>query len=140
MEYRKQISAMKDESKSNVARIAYQLFLKNGVENVTLNDVAKEAGIAATTLYRYFGDKQHLLLECGLLYWNESLQFNSPSCEPGYSELTGFDQFKALYSTFSRAFSDYSPHLRFLEDFDYYVKKTLLPADTMTSYEQTLQD
>lgn len=44
-----------------LARAALGLFLKGGVEPVTIDDVTRAAGVAKGTFYRYFDDKTQLV-------------------------------------------------------------------------------
>lgn len=45
-----------------VVRAAVGLFAERGYAAVTLADIAAEVGLARTSLYRYFPDKDHILL------------------------------------------------------------------------------
>ena len=45
-----------------VVRAAVGLFAERGYAAVTLADIAKAVGLARTSLYRYFPDKDHILL------------------------------------------------------------------------------
>jgi len=45
-----------------VVRAAVGLFAERGYDAVTLADIAAEVGLARTSLYRYFPDKDHILL------------------------------------------------------------------------------
>ena len=40
---------------------AEQLFVKKGIENTSMNDIAKESGYSKATLYVYFKDKEQLV-------------------------------------------------------------------------------
>ena len=39
---------------------AYELFLTQGIEKTTINDIVKKAGVAKGTFYLYFTDKYHI--------------------------------------------------------------------------------
>lgn len=47
--------------RKNIATVAEQLFLKKGIENTSMNDIAKEAGYSKATLYVYFKNKEELV-------------------------------------------------------------------------------
>lgn len=55
----------KKESKNihrkNISTVAEQLFMKKGIENTSMNDIAKEAGYSKATLYVYFKNKEELI-------------------------------------------------------------------------------
>ena len=46
---------------SEVARIALQLFLRDGFAETTLDDIARAAGIGRRTLFRYFDSKNDMV-------------------------------------------------------------------------------
>lgn len=55
----------KKESQSihrkNITTAAEQLFLKNGIEHTSMNDIAKASGYSKATLYVYFKNKEELV-------------------------------------------------------------------------------
>ena len=42
---------------------ARQVFLNDGFEGASVDDIAKTAGVSKATLYSYFPDKRHLFME-----------------------------------------------------------------------------
>ena len=47
--------------RKNISRAAEQLFMEKGIENTSMNDIAKEAGYSKATLYVYFKNKEELI-------------------------------------------------------------------------------
>ncbi|MBQ4524252.1 MAG: TetR/AcrR family transcriptional regulator [Lachnospiraceae bacterium] len=47
--------------RKNISKIAEQLFYEKGIENTSMNDIAKEAGYSKATLYVYFKNKEELI-------------------------------------------------------------------------------
>lgn len=43
---------------------AEKLIAESGFQGLSMHKLAKEAGVAAGTIYRYFSDKEHLLMKC----------------------------------------------------------------------------
>lgn len=69
----KQISPKIDNSppeanpvKVQLIEIASQAFSSYGIKNVTMDEIASQAGISKRTLYQLFADKEALLYECVL--------------------------------------------------------------------------
>lgn len=46
--------------RSAILDAARELFLRNGVDRVSMDSIAAEAGVSKRTVYDYFGDKQNL--------------------------------------------------------------------------------
>lgn len=47
--------------RKNISRVAEVLFMEKGIENTSMNDIAKEAGYSKATLYVYFKNKEELV-------------------------------------------------------------------------------
>lgn len=47
--------------RKNIATAAEQLFMKKGMDNTSMNDIAREAGYSKATLYVYFKNKEELV-------------------------------------------------------------------------------
>ena len=47
--------------RKNISMAAEQLFMKNGIENTSMNDIAKASGYSKATLYVYFKNKEQLV-------------------------------------------------------------------------------
>ncbi|MFW2588472.1 TetR/AcrR family transcriptional regulator [Sagittula sp. SSi028] len=67
---------------------AQDVFLRDGFEGASVDDIARSAGVSKATLYSYFPDKRLLFMECACLQCNElaqdalgSLDFSRPPRE-----------------------------------------------------------
>jgi len=52
-----------DSQRANILDAAERLFLKNGLENTSMSEIAEEAGITRVSLYRYFPDRDPIAFE-----------------------------------------------------------------------------
>ena len=64
----------KEQKKSEIARVAIQLFSEKGFENATLQNIADAAGVGKGTIYHYFKSKFDILKQIVTELLNE---FNS---------------------------------------------------------------
>jgi AcrR family transcriptional regulator len=51
-----------EQRREAILRAALILFQRNGLENVSLNDIAREVGLAKSNIYRYFESREHIYL------------------------------------------------------------------------------
>ena len=49
--------------KDQITHTAYELFIRNGIKRVSMDEIAKSAGVSKRTLYESFEDKEALLAE-----------------------------------------------------------------------------
>lgn len=49
--------------KENITAVATNLFSRNGIKRVSMDDVARKANVSKRTLYEFFKDKESLLIE-----------------------------------------------------------------------------
>ena len=57
---RKKEPQLEQLNRERIARIACKLFEKRGIENTTMNDIAKAADMSKSTLYVYFKNKEEV--------------------------------------------------------------------------------
>lgn len=53
----------KDIVKENIISEAINLFMKNGLRSVTMDDIAKHLGISKKTIYQHFKDKEEIIIQ-----------------------------------------------------------------------------
>lgn len=59
-----QYPAIRRELREKIISSAGELFAKEGIRSVTMDDIAASFGISKRTLYELFSDKEALLIEC----------------------------------------------------------------------------
>lgn len=75
----------KQQTTLALEQAAYRLFRKNGYGNTTVDDIAAAAGVSTRTYYRYFRNKEHVVLgplEDALRHYREILAEHSASEPP----------------------------------------------------------
>ncbi len=51
-----------ETARGKILKAAEAMFLRYGVVKTTMDDIAKEAGVSRPTVYRYFGDRDSLII------------------------------------------------------------------------------
>ncbi|MCD7992001.1 MAG: TetR/AcrR family transcriptional regulator [Clostridia bacterium] len=82
--------------------IAFRLFCDRGIENVSMLEIAQKAQVAENTLYRYFGNKEQLVLEAFVKLWDTIMQNveRMVGSIPNYASLTGYGQMQVWIEGF----------------------------------------
>lgn len=107
----------KDLKANYIISTATKLFLERSVSEVTIKDIADEAGVGEATIYRYFQKKQNIVLASVLKL--------KQKVNEGYFDLskgkTGFEKIEIFYKSYLNIFVDSPEYFRFINNFDAYV-------------------
>ena len=61
----------KDQRRTDIARVALDLFARKGFEKTSIREITTRAGMGKGTFYDYFGDKKAILTEIARLVFEE---------------------------------------------------------------------
>ena len=60
----------KEQSRGKILNAAEALFVKHGINKVSVDDIAHKAGVSKVTIYNLFGSKENLVHDCRLTVIN----------------------------------------------------------------------
>ena len=138
--------SIKQAKVNYIISAATELFLQQGIANVTIKDVTSKVGVGEATIYRYFSTKQNLVISVAGLMANEirTKYFDLSK------EQTGIGKIEAFYNNFLKIFEEHPEYYRFIFEFDATVQmqetskyeENLLPymQDFLAAYKLGLQD
>lgn len=94
------------ERRQTMIQTAFRLFCDRGIENVPLSEIAKKARVGENTLYRYFDNKETLVLEAFVKLWDTIMHNVEQIVEsvPNYDALTGHGQLRVWLECFSHLY------------------------------------
>ena len=84
------VRKLNSDKRTNLMNAALKLFVLRGVKNTSTAEIAREAGIAAGTLFLYFPTKQALLDELVLKLGREQSEYISALLAPSHSAREAF--------------------------------------------------
>ena len=107
----------KDLKAKYLVDVAAKLFLERGIVDVTIKDIAQEAGIGEATIYRHFQKKQNIVLAVVFMLKEKVLA--------GYFDLskgkTGFEKVEIFYSSYLNIYRNSPEYFYFINEFDAYM-------------------
>ena len=117
MQVRLSKMGFKDLKTKYLVDVATKLFLKRGINDVTIKDIASEAEIGEATIYRHFAKKQNIVLASALTLKEKVFK--------GYFDLskgkTGFEKVEIFYSSYLSVFKNSPEYFYFINEFDAYM-------------------
>ena len=136
-------NAKKDAAQMAVNRrklleAGYRLFTGKTIDGVSLEMVAKEAGIGVATLYRYFGNKTDLAIAVSVWKWEEYLEQIRQRTDVERQDLTGAENFIVYLDSFLGLYRDHRDLLRYNQFFNVYLQRAGADKARMAPYEQVI--
>lgn len=89
------------ETRQKIYDTAFRLITEKGFENVTIEEISKESGVAKGLFYHYFKSKEDIVIETYLIIDEKFSQFynkNSPHCN-SIEKILLAANFQALHAT-----------------------------------------
>jgi AcrR family transcriptional regulator len=112
----------RENQKEWILEVAEDLFIKNGIESVTIGSIAKSSRLTRATLYKYFANKEQIALEIfktitrGWRDRDERDVWNAPG--------NGYQRLEIFISTFFDQLFQKPRETRFVAEFNYlYARK-----------------
>ena len=78
------------ESKEMIKNALFNLMKTKGFDEITMSEIALEAGLVRMTLYRHFKDKDQILLYCFEDYYERALREMKVQINPNLNDLLRF--------------------------------------------------
>lgn len=116
-----------------------ELFCEKGIEDTSVEEAAKAAGVGPATIYRYFETKAELAISAGIAYWQKIAEkYVGALSEKKYMEMNGYCQMHRIFQIFIRIFEEEFMFLKFLQEFDIFVRRYNIPKERLTEYEECI--
>ena len=123
---------LKEVKNNFIIDIAIDLFMCRSVNDVTIKDIAISAQVGEATIYRYFVNKQNLVMKAAMKIQgivSESF-FRLEKGKNGYEKLALF------YESYYDIYLKHPDFYKFLNEFDAYISNE--KSDDMNPYENAI--
>ncbi len=126
--------------KERIIQVAAQLFLKHGLENIRMTDIADASGIGVASLYRYFGTRTAIAIEAGTILWKDiQLQFNDYFFS-SKQDRDGLEMVTEQLSFMLSLYHERPDFIRFLDSFDHLMLAEKISPALLSEYEKSILD
>ena len=113
----------------------FRIFAENSIEKVTMSDVAKAAGVAVSSLYRYYNTKPTLVMAISTWAWNEYTKENArKATESGKPDRTAAEMFDFYLESFLDLYYNHKNLLRFNQFFNTYLLSVAISEEERMPY------
>lgn len=118
----------------------FRIFAENGIEKVTMNDVAKAAGIAISSLYRYYSSKPKLVMAISTWAWTAYAEENEKrEAALERPDRTAAEMFDFYLESFLDLYRNHKDLLRFNQFLNVCLASGEIPREEMQPYLDMIQ-
>lgn len=130
------LSSSAEESRdAHIVACAAALFLKDGLGEVRMTDIADASGVGVATLYRRFSTKTNLAIAAATLLWQ---RFNDCIMDIVESDrflaMSGADRLECLLREYAAHYAANREFVRFLDDFDHLMLAEHVGLEALADY------
>ena len=141
MKYGEIIRDVKNKRIEDAVACAAEMYLKNGITDTKMTDIADACQLGVASLYRYFGTKQAFTVKAACYIWQQKyVEIEQLRHEKDFQNDTGIHQARQLMNVFPALLREHSPFLRFLSDFDAFVTRERLTHADLQEYENSVMN
>lgn len=109
------LEELREQNKKLTIEKALELFIKNGVDQTTVKDIATAAGLTERSVYRYFSSKADLVLATAFLFWERiSARVEKLVSEKGYQGMSGIEQVDIMLRFYAGLYMENPDSVRFI--------------------------
>lgn len=118
---------------------AAALFLRDGIANVRMTDIAEASGVGVATLYRRYQTKTRLAIAAGTRMWERFNELIRAVVEDdSFLALTGAERLMRLFENYVDSYLEHPDFMRFLDEFDHLVVTEAVPQAELAAYGQSI--
>lgn len=112
-----------ERRRKQLIETGFRLFSEYGIENVTLQRVADEAGVGIATLYKYYLNKERLVIAISKSIWSGVWQRTLVALgADGLGELTAYDGIALYADAIIMIYREHPQFLRFSGEYKNFIR------------------
>ncbi len=121
--------------------ISGEMFLKRGIEDVKMTEIADASGVGVATLYRYFGTKTGITIAAMTHLWEELKKMFSGVFESEvFLAQSGLKQLSDLMRMYIVLFEAHKDFMKLLGEFDQMMIRENVPKSELEEYDRSIID
>ena len=127
--------------KQRILENGFRIFSERTIEKVTMEEVAKAAGIGVATLYRYYKTKSALVLGISIWAWEMYIAENGKKPDViRETNRTAAEEFELKLEAFLDLYRNHKDLLRFNQFFNIYLQSEAIPEDDKGQYMDMIHE
>lgn len=109
------LEEIREQNKILVIEKALELFIKNGIEQTKISDIALAVGLTERSIYRYFETKTEIILATAYLFWDHtSKRVNEITNSQELEQMSGIEQIRLMLYFYSSMYTENPEYVRYI--------------------------
>ena len=123
----------KEVTRQRILEAAFRLFVDNNIDKVTMQDVARAAGVGVATVYRYYSTKPELAMGVSAWIWAKYESELARLVEIR-QDATAAEEFDYYLESYLDLYRNHRDMLRFNQFFNVYIEQESVPKEEMQPF------
>ncbi|MCR5773557.1 MAG: TetR/AcrR family transcriptional regulator [Lachnospiraceae bacterium] len=127
------------ERKEHLQKTAYELYSTRTIEEVSNQDVADASGYGIATVYRYFTNKNNMVVAASVWGWKQFATENrNKRARINLLKKRAIDRLNFFLDSFLDLYTDHKDLLRFNQMFNLYIQSSGMSVEELDPYERMI--
>ncbi len=132
-------AAQMAERRQIMLQTAFRLFAERNIDSVSMEDVAAETDYGLRTVYRYFKDKDTLVIETATWAFDSFMaQYRARRRRP-IEETTAAEDYEFFLDSFLDLYRNHADILRFNQFFNVYIQSERIDPEVLKPYRDMIE-
>ncbi len=118
----------KEVTRQKILEAGFRLFVDNNIDKVTMQDVAKAAGVGVATVYRYYSTKPALAMGVSAWMWGKYDAETALLIDLRH-DATAAEEFDYYLESYLDLYRNHRDMLRFNQFFNVYIEQESVPKE-----------
>ena len=128
------------QRRKHILESGLKLFSEQGIESVSMNAVAAAAGVGPTTLFKYFQNKEKLVVSISGMAWKNVWQETlSQYGEEAFSKFTAREMIRIYTSSLIRIYQEHPELLRFSGNYKTFICRQHTQTEALSEHLDPLK-
>lgn len=128
------------QRRKHILKAGLKLFSEQGIESVSMNAVAAAAGVGPTTLFKYFQNKENLVISISAIAWKNIwqetlLQYG----EDHFSVFTAYEMVRIYTESLIRVYREHPELLRFSGNYKTFICRQHTQVESLREHLDPLK-
>lgn len=96
------LEELREQNIKHVTEKALECFIKNGISNIRISDIAEAAGLTQRSVFRYFANKDDIIVAASFCYWERTKAYIAKELARHTDDAqTGIEQINIILNSYA---------------------------------------